>query len=634
VRFAEPLALLTLLLAPLALVLHRLLEKRFAARIAAAGDPVLFAEMSSPGLDRARAVRLLQAILLAAALALVALALARPQFGVKTEVRKARGMNLVVAVDLSRSMLARDVVPSRLERARVELSALVDQLSGDRVGLVGFTSVAIPICPLTVDHAAWNLQLRGARPEDLPRGGTAIADAIRASEKLLDTAAGTSGGRAILVVTDGEEHEGDPEAAAKEARQKGIEVHVVGVGSKSGEPIPLVDDKGQPAGYLKDAQGETVISRLNEKMLTTIAEAGGGLAALPGSTGGLELGPIRAHLAQMKREERDKLTVSVREERYRWALIPAFLLLLLATLVRPARPRARIVMTLLGVALFGAAPRRAEAGPFEREHHAVKDGNQALSDGRAKDALEAYQRAKTDLGDDPRLLYDRGLAEAASGEKDAAVSSLKAALAGSSDPAVRAQAALALGNIQRGLKKYDEAIQAYRQALLDDPKNAAARKNLEIARAQKRIQALQPKDPNQPKQPGDDKKDEPKGEDGGPPDSGPAQDSGSGSGEDSGGAAPDAGPGGDSGGAGGADSGAGGEDGGGASSGEDGGAAKDGGGASQAEQPPKEQAQPPEETDAHPEADQILDALQQQEKALKHKMLQKQIRPKKVEKDW
>ncbi|MCK6552776.1 VWA domain-containing protein, partial [Myxococcota bacterium] len=352
-RLGEPWALALLVLAPLVLVLHVVLERRRARRIGAAGDASLIGALVLAEADGGKTIRLARAILLSIALLFAVLALARPQFGMRTEMRKGRGIDLVVALDLSKSMLARDVVPSRLDRARLEIEEMVKQLAGDRIGLVGFTSMALPLCPLTVDHSALRLQLRSADPADFPRGGTAITEAITAAQQMLDSSKKTGAAQAILLITDGEENEGDPAAAATKAKEAGIEVHVAGVGSRTGEPIPLVKDDGTMDGYLKDAQGQTVISRLDEATLRKVADAGGGKLALPSDIGGLDLSSVRAHLATLKRAELEDRVVRVYEERYQWALVPAVLALFAATFLRSTRRRARLVVRGLGASALG-----------------------------------------------------------------------------------------------------------------------------------------------------------------------------------------------------------------------------------------------------------------------------------------
>lgn len=644
-RFAAPLALLVLLLVPLLVLLHVRAERERRRREDAAADRALLAGLVLADGDGGRGARLARTLLLAGAVALFSLALARPQFGMRAERHKARGIDLVVAIDLSRSMLARDVVPSRLERAKIELGALVDELRGDRVGLLGFTSMALPLCPLTVDHAAFKLQLRSAGPGDLPRGGTDISAAIEAGARMLDRSKSSGAARALLIITDGEDNEGDAVAAARKAHDDGIEIHVVGVGSRTGEPIPVLKDNGQIDGYLKDASGQTVVSRLNESLLRSVADTGGGMVALPGDVGGLDLGPVRTHLESLKKAELQERTIRVYEERFQWVLAPALVLLLLATVWRPTRRVRRVavrgliaaagrssIAALLAIGLGAAGARDAAAGPLQSEDPDARKGNKALTEGHAKEAVEHFGRAIGRLGDDPRVVYDRGLAEARDGELDKAVADLRLAMENGESAALRGQAAFALGNAYRRLKKWDEAITAYRRALVEDPQQTGARRNLEIAQREKTIAALQPHDPNKKN---DENKEPPPDHDGGVPPDGGDQDSGSpdGGAADAGGGQPDGG-GGDGGAAdqqGAADGGAGADGGapsGGEGQGQDGGVAQDGGAAPE----PGQEAEPKD--DDKQAAKQILDSLQEQEKALKRKRLLEKYKQRKVEKDW
>ncbi len=667
-RFGEPWAFLALILVPLAFLGHWLHERRHARRLGRAGDPELLARMSQLGEDGGRQARFLSTFLFALGLGLVGLALARPQFGMKTEVRRGRGIDLVVALDLSRSMLARDVVPSRLERARAEIMAMVEQLAGDRVGLIGFTSVAIPLCPLTVDHAALELQLQSASPTDMPTGGTSVEGAIQEARRMLESSK-QEGGKAILVLTDGEEHQGSAQAAATEAREAGIEVHVAGVGSRTGEPIPLTGDHGSGGGYLKDRQGQTVITRMNEAALRAIATVGGGVAALPGEAGGLDLGPVRAHLAKLKKAELEERTVRVYEERYRWALAPALVLLVLATLVRPRRRRARLGApgSAAAAALaLAVAPWVSGFGPFEREDPDVVAGNQRLADGDAAGALEAYDAAALRLGGDPRLALDRGLAQIAAGEIDAGLTELELAAA-AEDPGLRGQAQLAIGNAKRKKGDLKGAIAAYRRAVLEAPENAAARRNLELARAMKRIQDLQPKPPpkdgdqsepsdeppddseqpdagprdassqdggGEPPPPSGDGGPPPEGQDGGsPPDPEDPSDPPDAS-EDGGPGTPPPGEGADAG----VDAGPPppqpGQGDGGADAGPDAGSAGAGELGDAGTGPDAGEPETPTTVIDTQDLRQILDALQQREKALKRERLMKQYGNRRVEKDW
>jgi Ca-activated chloride channel family protein len=672
VRFAAPWALAFLVLVPLVFLGGAALRRLRARRLSAAGEAPLFEALTDGG-PRLRQARAARTALFAAALGLVALALARPQLGMRTEIRRGRGMDVVIALDLSKSMYARDVVPSRLKRAKVEIGVLLEQLRGDRVGLVGFTSLGLPLCPLTVDHAALRVQLRGAEPSDLPRGGTSVSAALAAGRRMLEAAGHEDADKAVVIITDGEAHRGDPVEAARRAHEEAdIVVHTVGVGSLVGEPIPEVDEAGNVTGYVRDSSGETVVSRLDEATLRRIAEAGGGIAALPAGDGGVDLGPVARQLAALRKADLEARTVRVYEERYTWFLAPAFLCLLLATLIRPTRRpgRPQIVLGLLVL----LAPRPASAQEvFERTHPEVEAGIEALREGKGEAAREAFARAAQALGDRPEITYDRALADAAAGELDQAMQGFRAAAERAEDANLRARARVGLGNALRKLKKYDEAAAAYREALLEDPSVDAARRNLEITQAMKAIQEAQPKSDEgeegdgengdgeddqdgerEDDQDGDGEKDEDRPSDGAP-DAGPAD----GGGSDAGAEGADAGVG-DGGGGGGPRAGDGGSEadagvpprsGSAGDAGADAGAPPpEGGGADAGASPPRSGdagapdagaggagAAPRDEEPAdlsRQEAEAILDALQAEEEALERERLLERFEGRPVEKDW
>lgn len=666
-RFGEPWALLGLLLVPLVFAARMVWIRQRRRILEDAGDLGLLSALTDGGPNLGQ-TRVVSALLFAGALAATCVALARPQYGLRTEVRQGRGMDVVVALDLSRSMFARDVVPSRLDRAKIEIGVLLDRLKGDRVGLVGFTSIGLPLCPLTVDHTALRIQLAGAEPSDLPRGGTSVASAIRAAERMLEAAGHPDADRAIVILTDGEAHQGDPAAAARAAAEKGIEIHVAGVGSLVGEPIPELDERGRVTGYVKDRAGKTVVSRLDADTLEALASAGNGKAALPAGEGGLDLDPIARRLSSLRKADLEERTVRVYEERYLWALAPAFLLLLLSTLIRPSRSSTReppVVAGFVFATLAVASPADAQ-DVLQKNHPEVERGLEALRAGQPEVAKEAFDAAEQALGRDPRITYDRALADAARGELDLAMEGFRAAAERSEDPNLRARARVGLGNALRKLKKYGDAAAAYREALLEDPSVDAARRNLEIAQRMKVVQAAQPPSDNEGDGEGENDDEgsddgEQKPDEGG--DSGDAGVSDASSSEDGGasgddGESPDAGTsdggdgdgGGESGqgdagvedapssGAGDAgddsrekDAGAssGGESGGdaGPSGGADGGSgdAGGGGGAPMESEPADLSRQ---------EAEAILDALQAEEKALERKRLLERFKGRPVEKDW
>jgi Ca-activated chloride channel family protein len=296
---------------------------------------------------RLRAVR---GVLFVVGLAFAILAWAGPQYGSHTRVLKKRGIDLVIALDFSKSMLAKDVRPSRVERAKAELTRLFAELTGDRVGIVAFAGDTMEF-PMTTDYAAIDTFLRDLAPHDMPVGGTAIGRALTASQRLLQRARGGAEGepeskeqqaerpaQMVLLITDGEDHEGDPVAAAQELAARGARVFVVGIGSKTGEPIPTYAPDGTWTGYLRDEKGNPVLSALtdqNEAQLQRVAQTGQGkyFRARAGTVG---IDEIRALMRGMKQAENTARRVSIAEDRYALALLPAFLLLLLEALLPEA----------------------------------------------------------------------------------------------------------------------------------------------------------------------------------------------------------------------------------------------------------------------------------------------------------
>jgi len=205
-----------------------------------------------------------------------AVALAQPQCGERAEVAKRRGLDVVVALDASKSMYARDVSPSRLERARLELGSLLDLLKGDRVAIVAFAGDAFVQCPLTSDYAAAKMFLRAVDPEAMPQGGTNIGAALLLARQVLDNADRGAKDRVVVLLSDGEDLEGQIAEGIEALKEVGARVLAVGIGSEQGEPIPILNKDGAVVGYRKDEEGRTVITRLDRAGLTRIAQATGG----------------------------------------------------------------------------------------------------------------------------------------------------------------------------------------------------------------------------------------------------------------------------------------------------------------------------------------------------------------------
>lgn len=264
-RFAEPQYLYGLLLLPVCLLLLVWTEMQVRKRLRRFGDPALLIPLT-PGLSRTRE-RVKYAFMLVA-IGLTMVMLARPQYGTHVDTTTRRGIEVVIALDVSNSMLATDVSPHRLERAKLLVSRLVDKMKDDKVGLNVFAGEAFIQLPITNDYVSAKMFLDGISPSMITSQGTDLAGAIALASKSFTQTEGV--GKAIVVITDGENHEGGAEEAAAEAAKNGRAVYVLGIGSPEGAPIPTRD------GYMQDRNGETVVTKLNEDMCRQVAAAGKG----------------------------------------------------------------------------------------------------------------------------------------------------------------------------------------------------------------------------------------------------------------------------------------------------------------------------------------------------------------------
>jgi Ca-activated chloride channel family protein len=263
------------------------------------------------------------------------LALARPQWGYEEREIKRRGTDILLIVDVSRSMLTRDVKPSRLERTKLAIKDLIKKLKGDRIGLIAFAGDAFLTCPLTVDYSGFLLSLEDLSPASVARGGTNIGVALKEAFKQYDTAGGKY--KAVVVITDGENLEEDPMPMVEKAKQKEIKIFSVGVGTKEGELIQFVNDKGE-LDFLKDAQGNIVKSRLNEDLLQKMALATGGVyVRASGTQFGLDL-IYDQEISKFEKKDFQSKTEWRYYERFQFPLAVALLMLVLE-MAWPARKK-------------------------------------------------------------------------------------------------------------------------------------------------------------------------------------------------------------------------------------------------------------------------------------------------------
>jgi Ca-activated chloride channel family protein len=275
-----------------------------------------------------------KAVLLVVVVLLTVVALAQPRWGFEWREVKRRGVDVIVLLDVSKSMLTEDMHPNRLTQAKYAVEDLLGKLRGDRIALVAFAGTAFLQCPLTIDYEAFRLTLKDADPSIIPRGGTNIGAAIRTALKAFE--AGQGRDRAIVLITDGEETEGDAVAATDEAAKMGVKSYAIGVGTTEGELIPVREDD-KPLDFLKDKEGKVVKSRLDENLLTQLALKTGGIYvhSAPGDFGMDAI--YDKGIAQLHRKEYETRLQKRFFERFQWPLGLALILLALESFVSDRR---------------------------------------------------------------------------------------------------------------------------------------------------------------------------------------------------------------------------------------------------------------------------------------------------------
>jgi Ca-activated chloride channel family protein len=334
VRFAVPTEqlIIWLLAAPViaAIVLSSVaLARRRRARDAFAEAPLM--ERLAPGASLGR--QRTRATLIVLGVVFLGLAIGRPQVGTRMGVAKRTGVDLMLAIDVSESMRARDLKPDRLEKARREAFSLVQLLDGDRVGVITFSGSAFVQCPLTLDYGAATMLLSAVSTGTIPRPGTALGEAIRQGIRSLSTQPDRS--KVLVVMTDGEDHGSEPLEAAQEAAEAGVVIYTIGLGSTSGEPIPIE----QGTGYKRDKQGQIIMSRLDESTLIDVAAVTGG-RYFRATDNERELVAIEEAISRMQQGELESKMMAYYEERFQLPLAMSLAFVLLGSLL-PERTRRR-----------------------------------------------------------------------------------------------------------------------------------------------------------------------------------------------------------------------------------------------------------------------------------------------------
>ncbi|MBI3306229.1 MAG: VWA domain-containing protein [Candidatus Omnitrophica bacterium] len=420
----------------------------------------------------------LRSLCLILALFFSILALSRPQWGEEQRKVERKGIDIVFLMDTSLSMLAEDIAPNRLQKAKLTIKNFIHRLKGDRVGMVAFAGTSFLQAPLTLDYSAFLLFLDAIDTGYIPVPGTSLDQAIRlAIHSFPDK---TLKHKVIILLTDGEDHEGGIEAALEASKQAGLKIYTIGFGTPQGAPIPLKSETGQRTGFKKDDTGQIVITKLNQPILEKIASETGGVY-ITASPGEQEVSLILKHLEGIGQKKFKERTITEREDHFQLFLFFALIFLALESFVRRIhKKRAQALMLLYAFFLF--------CGFFKSSETLIKEGNKNFSDKKYQTALENYRQAQIKNPDDPVVGYNLAATLYQTDEFRAALQNLEKVIQSESkikDPVLKANAYYNYGNVQYRLGNFDKAIEAYQNALEINPKDPDAKYNLEFLQKQK-----------------------------------------------------------------------------------------------------------------------------------------------------
>lgn len=440
-----------------------------------------------------------KAILWLLGLAFLLLALSRPQWGYVWEETTQRGRDIIVAIDTSRSMLAEDMAPDRLTRAKLAALDLLRLAKTDRLGLIAFAGGAFLQCPLTMDDEVFRQNVNALNVGIIPQGGTAIGEAIDVALETFSNEEGDNH-RVMVIFTDGEDHDSDVLKQAAKAKERNLKIFTVGVGTPAGQILKVVDDQGR-ATFIKDDAGNVVQSKLNEDLLRKAATEGGGFYLALRDADAMKVLFARGIQPLQAGDISNKMMRRL-NERFYWPLSIAVLLLLIEAML-PSAPKRRVAMAILLFALAGPS----EASPASAYRR--------FKEGRFKDARSEYNRLLEKSPNDPRLNYNAAAAAYQAGEYDSAAKGFTAAAA-APDLNLQESAYYNLGNTNYRLGEraedpkvqealWQQALKNYDAALKLDAQDKDAAFNQQIVK--RRLEELKKQQQQQQQESNDDKKD-------------------------------------------------------------------------------------------------------------------------------
>lgn len=504
-RFEDPQYLYLLMVLPLVVLIHYLLVMRGRRKLKKAGELRLITQLM-PDMSRWRPQFKFWMII--AALAVMIVMVARPQMGTRISHEKRVGIEAIIAMDVSNSMMAQDVEPSRLDRSKMMVENMVDKFVNDKIGLIVFAGDAFVQLPITADYVSAKMFLQNIEPSMIAAQGTDIARAIDMASSSFTQDKGI--GKAIIVITDGEDHEGGAVEAAKIAKEKGMRVYVLGVGATNGAPIP----DPFTGDYMKDGNGQTVMSVLNEDMCRQVAQAGGG-AYIHVENNSSAQEQLNNELDKLSKKETSSTVYSDYDEQFQTFGIIAILLLIIEICVlerenhvikrfslfgkKQEKPSSMkySMKIIIGIVVILAMNPLAEMQAQTNNQAArtyVRQGNKVFRENNYTEAETAYRKAMGKNKNNAQAIYNLGNSLMAQNKDSLATIQFENAAKLESIPARKAMSYHNIGVICQKHQMFSEAIEAYKNALRMNPKDNQTRYNLELCKRQLKNQNQQNKD--------------------------------------------------------------------------------------------------------------------------------------------
>lgn len=470
-RFEDPIFLLLLWIIPILILIRFLGWRRRKAKLRKLGDPELLKQLM-PGISKYRPT--VKFCLLLAALALLIVMVARPQMGSKISHDKRQGIETIICLDISNSMLAQDVVPSRLDKSKMLIENLVDKFNNDKIGLIVFAGDAFVQLPITSDYVSAKMFLQNITPSLIQTQGTNIGQAIDLATKSFTQQ--NNVGRAIIVITDGENHEEGATEAAQAAKKKGINVFILGIGNTKGAPIPMGD-----GSYLKDNTGNTVMTALNENMCKELAQAGSGQYIHVDNTSDAEES-LNNYLTKLQKGETDTVIYSEYDEQFQAVGILVILLLIIEIcLLDVKNPLLKNVkfFKVIAVLMMLCVGGHVQA---QTDRQFIRQGNRAYKIQKWAQAETQYRKAYSKNAKNPQAIYNLGCALMMQQKDSMALQYFANAAKLETNKMRQAKSYHNMGVIMQNHRDYGKAIECYKMALRNTPQDNETRYNLALCK--------------------------------------------------------------------------------------------------------------------------------------------------------